>query len=80
MSPTSDADAGSMVHLTMTVAHRSVVDIQRNVNERGKRSKVLRFILAKSDKDKIAVWNQDIVRVLHVFNVRSIGSVGNPQT
>ena len=80
MSPTSDADAGSMVHLTMTVDLRSVVDIQRNVNERGKRSRVLRFILAKSDKDKIVAWNQDLVRVLHVFNVRSIGSVGNPRT
>ena len=31
-----------------------------------------RFILAKSDKDKIAAWKQDLIRVLHVFNVRLI--------
>jgi hypothetical protein len=29
--------------------------------------------LAKSDKGKIAVWKRDLVRVLHVFNVRSSG-------
>jgi hypothetical protein len=34
----------------------------------------LRFILAKDDKDKIAGWKQDLVRILQVFNVRSIGS------
>ena len=31
-----------------------------------------RFILAKSDREKIAGWKQDLIRVLHVFNVRSI--------
>ena len=57
----------------MTIDHGSVVEMQRNVNKQGKRNAVVRFILAKADKDKIAAWNQDLVRVLHVFNVRSIG-------
>ena len=57
----------------MTIYHRSVVEMQRNVNKQGKRNAVVRFILAKADKDKIAAWNEDLVRVLHLFNVRSIG-------
>ena len=54
--------------------------MQRNVNKQCKRNAAVRFILAKGDKDKIAAWNQDLVRVLHVFNVRSVGSVGNVET
>ena len=48
--------------------------MQKNVNKQGKRNVVVRFILSKVDKERIAAWNQDLVRVLHVFNVRSIGS------
>jgi hypothetical protein len=51
--------------------------MQRKVVKRGKRGGVLRFILAKDDKEKIAGWKQDLVRILQVFNVRSIGSTGN---
>ena len=51
--------------------------MQKNVNKQGKRSTMIRFILAKADKDKIAGWNQDLVRVLHVFNVRLTSNVGN---
>ena len=51
--------------------------MQKNVNKQGKRNVVIRFMLAKGDKDKIAGWNQDLFRVLHVFNVRSVGSVVN---
>jgi hypothetical protein len=32
---------------------------------------------SKDDKDKIAAWKQDLVRVLQVFNVRSVGFAGN---
>jgi hypothetical protein len=46
--------------------------MQRKVVKRGKRNGVLRFILAKDDKDKIADWKQDLVRILQVFNVRSL--------
>jgi hypothetical protein len=43
--------------------------------KQGKRNVAIRFILAKGDKERIAAWKQDLVRVLHVFNVRSIGPV-----
>ena len=66
--------------MPMTVYRRSVVEMQRNVNKQGKRNAVLRFFVAKGDKDKIAGWNRDLIRVLHVFNVRSIGSVENLRT
>jgi hypothetical protein len=46
--------------------------MQRKVDKQGKRNAAIRFILVKVDKDKIAAWNQDLVRVLHVFNVRSL--------
>jgi hypothetical protein len=49
-----------------------VAEMQRKVVKQSKRNAVVRFILAKGDKDKIAAWKQDLVRVLHVFKVRSI--------
>jgi hypothetical protein len=76
----SQAGGASLIHLPMTIDRRSVAEMQRNVDKRSKRNKVFRFILAKGDKDKIAAWNQDLIRVLHVFNVRSIRPVGNPRT
>ena len=60
--------------------HRALVEMQRKVVKRGKRNGVIRFILSKDDKDKITAWKQDLVRILQVFNVRSIGSAGNLQT
>jgi hypothetical protein len=57
-----------------------MVEMQRMVDKQGKRNGFMRFILAKGDKDKIAAWNQELFRLLHVFNVRSIGSVGDPRT
>jgi hypothetical protein len=57
-----------------------LAEIQRKVVKQGKRNTVVRFILAKGDKDKIAAWKQDLVRVLHVFNVRSIYPVGHLNT
>ena len=48
--------------------------MQRKVAKRGRRRAVFRFILAKDDKDKIAGWKQDLVRILQVFNVRSLDS------
>jgi hypothetical protein len=80
VSRTSDADDESPMHLRMTIDRRSMVEMQRNVDKQGKRNGFMRFILAKGDKDKIAAWNQELFRLLHVFNVRSIGSVGDPRT
>jgi hypothetical protein len=51
--------------------------MQRKVDRRGKRNVVFRSILAGRDNDEIAAWNQDLVRILHVFNVRSTGFIGN---
>ena len=66
----------SLTYLSITtIGRRSVVDMQKNVVKLGKRNVVFRFFLSKADKDKIVAWNQDLARVLHVFNVRSIGSV-----
>ena len=48
---------------------RTVAEIERKVGKHGKRNAMVRFILTKGDKDKIAAWKQDLVRVLHVFNV-----------
>ena len=62
----------------MTANPRSVVEMQRKVEKWGKRNAVFRFVLAKRDKDKIAAWNQDLVRVLHVFNVRLVSCFENP--
>jgi hypothetical protein len=50
-----------------------MVKMQIRVDKQGKRGVVVRFILAKGDKDKIAAWNQDLARILHVFNVCLIG-------
>jgi hypothetical protein len=54
---------------------RTVAEIQRKVTKQGKRNVAFRFSHAKVNKDKIAAWKQDLVRALHVFGVRSIGSV-----
>ena len=59
---------------------RTLAKIQVKIVKQGKRSAIYRFVLSKSNKDKIAVWKQDLVRVLHVFNVRLIPSVGYSQT
>jgi hypothetical protein len=55
---------------------RTLAGIQRKVVKQGKRNALSRFILAKGDKDKIAAWKQDLIRVLHVFNVRSLSLLG----
>jgi hypothetical protein len=46
--------------------------MQRRAKKTGKQNAVFRFILAKRDKDRIVAWNQDLFRILHVFNVRSM--------
>ena len=68
-----------MSTLTDDFNRRTVAGIQRKVVKQGKRNVAIRFFLAKGDKDKIAAWRQDLVRVLHVFNVRSIDSISEPR-
>ena len=50
---------------------RTVAKIQKKIVKQGKRNAVSRLFRAKDDKEAIATWNQDLIRILHVFNVRS---------
>ena len=63
--------------LTDGLDHRTLTEIQRKVVKQGKRHAASRFVLARSDKNKIAAWKQDLLRVLNVFNVGSIIYVGH---
>ena len=63
--------------MTRLSGRRYVIEMQKYVNKQSKRAAAFRFTLTKGDKDKIAAWNQGLKRVLHVFNVRSVGSVGD---
>jgi hypothetical protein len=63
--------------LTDFLNRRTVTEMQRKVAKQAKRNAFSRFVLAKSNKDKIAAWRQDLVRVLQVFNVRLIYSFGH---
>ena len=52
-----------------------MADIQRRVDEKNDRNVFSRVLHAQSDKDTIAAWKEDLNRLLHIFNVRSVGSV-----
>jgi len=48
-----------------------VAEIQRKIIKQSKRNVVSRHFHAKLDKETIATWRSDLVRILHVFNVCS---------
>ena len=50
---------------------RAVAEIQRRIVKQGKRNAISRHLHARNDKDKIAAWRTDLVRILHIFNVCS---------
>jgi hypothetical protein len=54
---------------------RTIAEIQRRIIEKGRRNLFSRLAHAKNDKDTLASWRSDLNRILHVFNVRSTGSV-----
>jgi len=54
---------------------RAVAAIQKRIVEQAKRNVFLRYLYARNDKEKIAAWSSDLIRVLHVFNVRYIASI-----
>ena len=58
-----------------TMLFRAVEEIQRRIIKQSKRNVISRHLHARIDKDKIAAWRMDLVRILQVFNVRSIVSV-----
>ena len=53
---------------------RTVVEIQRKIIEKRDRNPLSQFAHAKNDKEIIAAWRLDLLRILQVFNVRSAGS------
>ena len=46
--------------------------MQRRITKQGERNVIFRHLHAKNDKEKIAAWRLDLIRILHVFNVRPI--------
>ena len=52
-----------------------MAEIQVNIINRGKRNPISRHLHAKNDKERIAAWKLDLVRILQVFNVCPIFSV-----
>jgi len=52
-----------------------VTEIQERVLEKTEQNALIRFVNAKNDKEMIAAWKSDLIRILHVFNVCSITSV-----
>ena len=49
--------------------------MRNKIIKQGKRNAISRFLYAKVDKDQIAAWKQDLLRILHIFNVRSADPV-----
>ena len=62
-----------MTHDAMN--RRTVAEIQRRIVKQGGRNGASRLFHTKNDKEMIATWRADLATVLHVFNVRSVGSV-----
>ena len=51
---------------------RTIKEIQKRVEVKGKQGGVSGFFHAKGDKEAIAGWRQEFIDVLQVFNVRSV--------
>ena len=52
-----------------------MAEIQEKVIEKDKRDLVSRVLHAKNDKQAIAAWRSDLIRLFSIFNVRSVGSI-----
>ena len=50
-------------------------EIEKRITERVKRKLISQLVHAKNDKEMIATWKLDLNVILHIFNVRSVGSV-----
>ena len=53
---------------------RAIEEIQKRIVKQGKRNAILQHLHARNDKERIAAWRLDLVRILQVFNVRSVVS------
>jgi len=54
---------------------RTVAEIQGRIVGKRERGLLSRLAHAKNDKETIADWKLDLIRILQVFNVRSAGPV-----
>jgi len=72
----SDAYCVSFTHCDLD--DRTVAEIQVRIARKRERGLLSRLAHAKNDKETIAAWKLDLVRILQVFNVRSAGSVRRP--
>ena len=52
---------------------RTVAAIQKQTIKNGKRNMASRFIHKKDNQDAIVGWKQDLLGILQIFNVRSVG-------
>ena len=52
---------------------RTVAAIQKETVKMGERNMASQLLHKKEDKDMIAGWKQDLVRILHIINVRLAG-------
>jgi len=59
---------------------RTVAEIQRKVIKQGGNNPVSRLLRAKNDKEMITAWKLDLNKVIHVFNVCSVGFAPLPLT
>ena len=51
-----------------------MADIQKRVDEKNSRGTFSRIFHTQNDKNTIAAWKEDLDRLLHIFNVRSVSS------
>ena len=51
---------------------RAMAVMRSKIIKQGKRSAVSRFLHRKVDKDQVAAWKQDLLRILHIFSVCSV--------
>ena len=70
MSPTGDKRCARSAYRALNC--RTVKEIEEQVVEKGKRNRAYRLFHARNDKETITSWKSDLVRILGVFNVRSI--------
>ena len=50
-------------------------EIEEKITKQSRRSYLSQLVHAKSDKETIGAWKLDLIKTLHIFNVRSVGSV-----
>ena len=76
VSLTSDGYCACFAHCALD--RRTVAEIQGRIVGKRERGLLSRLAHAKNDKETIAAWRSDLIRILQVFNVRSAGSVRSP--